>query len=185
MSTAPALAPACQNHPDVSTGLKACARCGNTFCSDCVVELQGKTACATCKDEVLRDLRSGAGELDLAGAGKRFVGALVDSLVIGVPFIVIVMVGFGAAALASGGMGASLGIGLLGGLLQFIYDGLMTANGARLTFDEDIKGPLVPGRYADLAVLSQDPVTANATELKAIKCTATLVGGRIVHGALS
>jgi predicted amidohydrolase YtcJ len=48
-----------------------------------------------------------------------------------------------------------------------------------------VKGPLVPGYYADLAVLSQDPVTATAAELRAIKCTATLVNGRLVHGALA
>ena len=131
MSTAPMLAPACQNHPEVTTGLKACARCGNTFCPDCVVELQGRAACATCKDEVLRDLRSGASELDLAGAGKRLVGVIVDGLIIGLPTFVLAYFTIGLAGLTSGDLGTSLGFGLLSGLVYFVYDGLMTANGGQ------------------------------------------------------
>jgi hypothetical protein len=61
---------------------------------------------------------------------------------------------------------------------------LLTVNGAWLTFDEPVKGPLTPGRYADLAVLSNDPLTTELAALRDIQCRATMVGGRLVHGAL-
>ncbi len=55
-----ALVAACPNHPEVSQGLRECSRCHRSFCTDCTVELGGKTVCAGCKDEVVRELRSGA-----------------------------------------------------------------------------------------------------------------------------
>lgn len=58
----------------------------------------------------------------------------------------------------------------------------LTVNGAPLTFDEAIKGPLTPGRFADLAVLDIDPLTADDDALKALGSHLTMVGGRIVHG---
>jgi hypothetical protein len=56
-----------------------------------------------------------------------------------------------------------------------------TANGAYLTFDEDKKGSLEPGKLADLAVLSADPLTAEEAGLADIRSLMTMVGGRIVH----
>jgi predicted amidohydrolase YtcJ len=56
-----------------------------------------------------------------------------------------------------------------------------TASGAYLTFDEDKKGSLEPGKLADLAVLSADPLTAEETGLADIRSLMTMVGGRIVH----
>jgi predicted amidohydrolase YtcJ len=61
---------------------------------------------------------------------------------------------------------------------------LLTVNGAWLTFDEAVKGPLTQGRFADLAVLSADPLTVELSALRDIDCLATMVGGRLVHGAL-
>ncbi|MEJ0072344.1 MAG: amidohydrolase [Pseudomonadota bacterium] len=61
---------------------------------------------------------------------------------------------------------------------------LLTVNGAWLTFDEAVKGPLTAGRYADLAVLSRDPLATETANLQDIDCLATLVGGQLVHGAL-
>lgn len=58
---------------------------------------------------------------------------------------------------------------------------LMTEAGARLTFEEDRKGTITPGKFADLAVLSDDPTTADPEALKDLRCHATLVGGRVVH----
>jgi predicted amidohydrolase YtcJ len=58
-----------------------------------------------------------------------------------------------------------------------------TANGAWLTFDEDRKGTLELGKYADLAVLDADPLTVPEPDIAAIRSVLTLVGGRIVHEA--
>jgi hypothetical protein len=52
----------CKNHPEVVDGLVACARCGAMFCRDCVIELKGSPFCATCKEEQVKDVQSGAGE---------------------------------------------------------------------------------------------------------------------------
>jgi predicted amidohydrolase YtcJ len=62
---------------------------------------------------------------------------------------------------------------------------LLTVNGAWLTFEEDRKGPLLPGYFADIAVLSGNPLNASAEGLLDIRCQATMVGGRWVHGIAS
>ncbi len=56
-----------------------------------------------------------------------------------------------------------------------------TVNGAYLTFDEARKGSLEPGKFADLAVLSANPLTVADDRLGAITSLMTMVGGRIVH----
>jgi predicted amidohydrolase YtcJ len=56
-----------------------------------------------------------------------------------------------------------------------------TANGAYLTFDEDKKGSLEPGKFADLAVLSANPLTVAEPDIRDITSDMTMVGGRIVH----
>ncbi len=56
-----------------------------------------------------------------------------------------------------------------------------TRNGAYLTFDEDKKGSLEPGKFADLAVLSADPLTVAEEELSGLTARMTMVGGKIVH----
>src|SRR3954466_12270810 len=75
----------CPNHPDVNSGLVPCARCGVAYCGDCLIELEGKPYDAACKEEQVRDLRSGTSAPALATAGRRFVGIFVDGLVF-VPF---------------------------------------------------------------------------------------------------
>ena len=56
-----------------------------------------------------------------------------------------------------------------------------TANGAYLTFDEAKKGSLEAGKFADLAVLSADPLSVSADRISAITALMTMVGGKIVH----
>jgi predicted amidohydrolase YtcJ len=57
----------------------------------------------------------------------------------------------------------------------------VTQNGAYLTFDEDKKGTLTPGKLADLAVLSSDPLTVEADKIADTTSLMTMVGGKIVH----
>jgi predicted amidohydrolase YtcJ len=52
--------------------------------------------------------------------------------------------------------------------------------GAWLTFEERDKGALEPGKLADLAVLSADPLTVEEARLAAIVADLTIVGGRVV-----
>jgi hypothetical protein len=56
-----------------------------------------------------------------------------------------------------------------------------TASGAYLTFDEGKKGSLEPGKLADLAVLTADPLTVDEAGLRDISAATTMVGGKIVH----
>jgi predicted amidohydrolase YtcJ len=56
-----------------------------------------------------------------------------------------------------------------------------TASGAYLTFDEGKKGSLEPGKLADLAVLTADPLTVDDAGLRDISAAMTMVGGKIVH----
>jgi predicted amidohydrolase YtcJ len=62
---------------------------------------------------------------------------------------------------------------------------LLTTAGAYLTFEEQVKGRLKAGYYADLAVLSADPLKAMGDDLLNIRCQATMVGGRWVYGEQS
>ncbi|MBX9776743.1 MAG: amidohydrolase [Xanthobacteraceae bacterium] len=56
-----------------------------------------------------------------------------------------------------------------------------TADGAYLTFDEDKRGTLQVGKYADLVVLSEDPLTVAEDRIEGLTSLMTMVGGRIVH----
>ena len=56
-----------------------------------------------------------------------------------------------------------------------------TADGAYLTFDENKKGSLQVGKYADLVALSADPLMVEESRLADITSLMTMVGGRIVH----
>jgi predicted amidohydrolase YtcJ len=60
---------------------------------------------------------------------------------------------------------------------------LLTVEGAWLTFDETVKGPLAPGRFADLTVLSKDPLEIRESAMPPkIDCLMTMVGGQVVYG---
>jgi len=60
---------------------------------------------------------------------------------------------------------------------------LYTQGSAFFTHDEKRRGALVPGRLADLAVLTKDYATIAEAEIGDIESLLTMVGGRIVYGA--
>jgi predicted amidohydrolase YtcJ len=57
---------------------------------------------------------------------------------------------------------------------------LYTSAASHYMFDEDKKGTLEPGKFADLAVLSADLMTVSEDQIKDIKVDLTIVGGKIV-----
>jgi predicted amidohydrolase YtcJ len=56
---------------------------------------------------------------------------------------------------------------------------LLTAGPAFAAFQEEDLGALSPGRYADLTVLSGDPLSTPANELRELRVRMTVVGGRV------
>ena len=57
-----------------------------------------------------------------------------------------------------------------------------TVGGAIASGDESNRGTIEPGKWADLAVLSANPLEVEAEALPEITVHMTLVGGRIVFG---
>nr|WP_275889561.1 amidohydrolase [Nakamurella flavida] len=62
---------------------------------------------------------------------------------------------------------------------------IYTRNAAFAAFDENRKGTLTPGKYADLAVLGADPRLVPPTEISRIPILATVLGGETVFQAAS
>jgi predicted amidohydrolase YtcJ len=60
----------------------------------------------------------------------------------------------------------------------------MTVNCAYLTFEEDVKGAIEPGKLADLVLLSDDYLEIEASRIREIRPLATLVGGEVRFGSL-
>ena len=58
-----------------------------------------------------------------------------------------------------------------------------TTGAAWLGFDEDRKGVLAPGRYADFVVLDRDPFAVEPAAIREARVRMTVVGGEIVHRA--
>jgi predicted amidohydrolase YtcJ len=58
---------------------------------------------------------------------------------------------------------------------------MYTRNSAFMANDDDKRGTLEPGKFADLAVLSADYLTAPVKEIDKIKSVLTMVGGDVVY----
>jgi predicted amidohydrolase YtcJ len=58
---------------------------------------------------------------------------------------------------------------------------LYTEGAAWFSFDDQDVGSFVPGKYADLAVLSEDYLTATEQRIRKIESVLTLLGGQVVH----
>jgi uncharacterized RDD family membrane protein YckC len=120
----------CKNHPAVEEALVRCARCAESFCPDCYVELGGQPFCAECKVQRLLDLRAGTapvvGQLRLASIGRRFGAMLLDGLILGIPLFVLAMVVTFGLLIPRGWMEPGSNDGLFAGvqlLLQLMFMG--------------------------------------------------------------
>src|SRR5580693_7414125 len=58
-----------------------------------------------------------------------------------------------------------------------------TIGSAWFSFDENKRGSLEPGKFADLAVLSKDYMTVPLDQLESVESLLTMVGGKIVYGS--
>ena len=59
---------------------------------------------------------------------------------------------------------------------------LATINNAWLTFEEQLKGSIEPGKLADLVMLSEDPLTCPDKHIEQMQVVLTMLGGKIVTG---
>jgi len=60
---------------------------------------------------------------------------------------------------------------------------MYTRNSAFMANDDDKRGTLEPGKFADLAVLSSDYLTAPVNEIGKIRSVLTMVGGNVVYAS--
>jgi predicted amidohydrolase YtcJ len=60
---------------------------------------------------------------------------------------------------------------------------MYTRNSAFMANDSDRRGTLEPGKFADLAVLSSDYLTAPVNEIGKIRSLLTMVGGKVVYAS--
>ena len=61
----------------------------------------------------------------------------------------------------------------------------VTINSAHTTFEEQVKGSIEPGKYADFVVVSGDVMTVPADDIKDIDVLATVLSGKVVYGQLN
>jgi predicted amidohydrolase YtcJ len=61
---------------------------------------------------------------------------------------------------------------------------LYTIGSAWFSHDDDVRGSLEVGKYADLAVLSQDYLTIPVDRISVTESVLTIVGGRVVYAAV-
>jgi predicted amidohydrolase YtcJ len=61
---------------------------------------------------------------------------------------------------------------------------MATINNAWLNMEERLKGSIEPGKFADLLILDEDPLTCPEPRLRDAKVLMTMVGGKVVAGDL-
>lgn len=64
---------------------------------------------------------------------------------------------------------------------EALYSYTMAA--AWSAFEEDVKGSLTPGKYADIVVLTKDILTVPDEEIPEAEVAMTIVGGKVVWNA--
>jgi predicted amidohydrolase YtcJ len=58
---------------------------------------------------------------------------------------------------------------------------MWTLNGAYLSFEENLKGSIEPGKLADFIVVSKDFLSCPVDEIRNIETLLTVVGGKTVY----
>ncbi len=58
---------------------------------------------------------------------------------------------------------------------------IATINGAYASYEENVKGSISVGKYADFVVIEKDPREVDPDQIKNIRVMRTAVGGRMVH----
>ena len=59
-----------------------------------------------------------------------------------------------------------------------------TKNAAYSSFDENLKGTLEPGKFADFVILSEDLFSIEPNKIKDVHVLQTYIGGNKVFGEL-
>lgn len=87
----------CTHHPDVQDQLAPCVRCARAICPSCQVLVGGLLYCGRCKEQLVRDLRSGraATGLAIASPGRRFVAIFIDGILLAIPLYALIFLGLG------------------------------------------------------------------------------------------
>jgi predicted amidohydrolase YtcJ len=58
---------------------------------------------------------------------------------------------------------------------------ICTVNGAYASFEENVKGSITAGKYADFVILGQHPNEVDPDKLKEIPIVRTVVGGKMMY----